>query len=67
MDLRQQVFFTNQEVSERSQQVQSINVFSESGIANLGVTEDLFNAPERMLHLGTDTGFDFFGFQLVSI
>lgn len=47
--------------------MQSIGVFGESAIANLAVTEDLFNVPERMLHLGTNTGFDFLGFQLVGI
>jgi len=65
--LCQQVFFTNQQVAERSRQMQTVGVFGESAIADLAVTEDLFNVPERMLHLGTNTGFDFFGFQLVGI
>lgn len=65
--LSQQIFFTDQKITERSQQVQSIGVLDKAARADLAVTEELFNAPERMLHLGTNTGFDFFGIQLVEI
>jgi len=48
--LRQQVFFTDQQVAERSEQVKSIGGFSGSAIAGLTVTEELFNLPEWGLY-----------------
>ena len=65
--LRQHVFFTDQQVAERCQQMQPVIVLCKAAIADLAITEDLFNVPEGMLHFGTNTGFDFLGFQLVSI
>ena len=65
--LRQQVFFGNQQVAERSEQVQTVGVFGESAIADLAITEYLFDVPEGMLDLGTNAGFDFLGFELVGI
>ncbi len=67
MALRQQIFFTHQQVAERSQQMQSVVVFGQPAIADFAVTKDLFDVPEGMLHFGTNTDFDFFGFQFVSI
>ena len=65
--LRQQVFFTNQQVAERGQQVQPVIVLGQAAIADLAITEDLLDVPKGMLHFGTNTGFDFFGFQFVGI
>lgn len=65
--LRQQVFFTNQQVAERGQQVLSVVVLGKAAIADLAITKDLFDVPEGMLHFGTNTGFNFLGFQFVSI
>src|SRR5690554_3750793 len=47
--------------------MQPVIVLCKAAIADLAITEDLFNVPEGMLHFGTNTGFDFLGFQLVSI
>ena len=65
--LRQQVFFTDQQVAERGQQMQPVVVLGEAAIADLAITEDLLDVPEGMFHFGTNTGFDFFGFQFVGI
>ena len=67
MALRQHVFFTDQQVAERGQQMQPVIVLCKAAIADLAITEDLLNVPEGMLHFGTNTGFDFLGFQLVGI
>jgi len=47
--------------------MQSVVVLCKAAIADLAITEDLLNVPERMFHFGTNTGFDFLGFQLVDI
>jgi len=65
--LRQQVFFAHQQVAERRQQMQPVVVLGEAAIADFAVTKDLFDVPEGMLHFGTNTGFDFLGFQFVGI
>ena len=65
--LRQHVFFTDQQVAERGQQMQPVVVFGKTAVADFAVAEDLLDIPERMLDLGTNTGFDFLGFQLIGI
>ncbi len=65
--LRQHVFFTDQQVAERGQQMQPVIVLCKAAIADLAITEDLLDVPEGMLHFGTNTGFDFFSFQFVGI
>src|SRR5690554_2848195 len=45
--------------------MQPVIVLGQAAIADLAITEDLLNVPEGMLHFGTNTGFDFLGFQLV--
>ena len=46
--LRRQIFFTDQQVAERRQQVHSIGVFRQAAIADLAVAENLLDVPERM-------------------
>lgn len=41
--------------------------FGEAAIANFATAEDLFDVPEGMLHFGTNTSFNFLGFQFFSI
>ena len=65
--LRQHVFFTDQQVAERSQQVQPVGIFRQAAIADLAVAKDLFDVPERMFHLGPGTGFELFGSQLTLV
>ena len=47
--------------------MQPVIVLGKAAIADLAVSKDLLDVPERMLDLGTNTGFDFLGFQLVGI
>lgn len=63
--LRKWVLFANQLVAERDQQMQPVVVLGQAAITNFAVAEDLLDIPERMLNLGTNTCFDFLGFQLV--
>jgi hypothetical protein len=63
MALRQHVFFIDQQVAERGQQMQPVIVLCKVAIADLAITEDLLNVPEGMLHFGMNTGFDFLGIQ----
>ncbi|WP_206768791.1 MULTISPECIES: hypothetical protein, partial [unclassified Marinobacter] len=45
LTLRQQVFFTHQQVAERSQQVQSVTVFGQAAIFNPVVQMTAFKRP----------------------
>ena len=65
--LRQHVFFTNQQVAERGQQMQPVVVLGQAAIADFAVAENLLDVPEGMLDFGTNTRFYFLGFQLVRI
>lgn len=47
--------------------MQPVVVLGQAAIADLAITEYLLDVAEWMLHFGTYTGFDFFGFQLVGI
>ena len=47
--------------------MQPVVVLGKAAITDFAVAEDLFDIPERMLNLGTNTGFDFLGFQLIGI
>jgi len=47
--------------------MQPVIVLCKAAIAALAITEDLLDVPERMLHFGAHTGFDFLGFQPVCI
>jgi len=47
--------------------MQPVVVFGKTAIADFAVAEDLLDVAERMLDLGTNTGFDFLGFQLIGI
>ena len=65
--LRQQVFFTYQQVAERSQQMQSVTVFSKATIADFAIAKDLFDVPEWVFHFGPGAGFELFSFQLTVV
>lgn len=41
---------------------EALSVFGQSTIASLAITKNVFDVPKGVLHLGTDTGFDFFDF-----
>ena len=41
---------------------EALSVFGQSTIASLAITINVFDVPKGVLHLGTDTGFDFFDF-----
>ena len=47
--------------------MQALGVFSKTTIANLAITKDLLDVPKRVLHLGSDAGFDLFDFLLLGI
>ena len=47
--------------------MQPVVVLGQAAIADFVVAEDLLDVAEGMLHFGTNTGFDFFGFQFVGI
>lgn len=47
--------------------MQLVVVLGKTAIADFAVSEDLLDIPEGLLHFDTHTGFDFLGFQLVSI
>jgi hypothetical protein len=47
--------------------MQPVIVLCKAAIADLAITEDLLNVPERMFHFGPDAGFDFLGLQLIRI
>jgi len=67
LTLRQQDFFTDQQVAECGQQAQSIDVFRQSAITDLAIAYHLLDIAERMFHFRADAGFAFLSFQLVSI
>lgn len=41
--------------------------FGQATITHLAVAKDLFDLPGRVLHLGPDTGHEFFAFQFVRV
>lgn len=47
--------------------MQPVIVLGQAAIADLAITEGLLDVPKGTLHFGTDTGFDFLGFQLICI
>ena len=65
--LRQHVFFTDQQVAERGQQMQPVVVLGQAAIADFAITKDLLDVPEGMLDLGTNARFDLLSFQFVRI
>jgi hypothetical protein len=52
MALRQQIFFTHQQVAERGQQVQPVIVFGQAAIADFAVTKDLFDGKRSTNYTG---------------
>ena len=52
--LRQHVFFTDQQVAKRGQQMQPVAVLGKAAIADLAITKDPLDVPEGMLDLGVN-------------
>src|SRR5690554_3249352 len=59
--LGQQVFFSHQQVAERSQQMKPITIFGKAAVADLAVTENLLDVAERMFDLSSDTRLNLLG------
>ncbi len=59
--------FNDHQIAGRSQKVRPGGILSQAAIADFAIAEDLVDVPEGMLRLGTDTGFDFLGFQFAGI
>ncbi len=65
LTLCQQVSFTNQQVAECGQKMQPAIVLGKAATADLAITKNLVDAPEGMLHFGTNTGFDLSAFSVL--